>query len=92
MAIQESQVKAGAYFITSTDQLRKVSAVDHDEHGGKRVHYLSKSKNFIGRKFEIAHTKANPPKIETFLADCDHELVGDELEGLRKANVILSGE
>ena len=96
MAIEESQVKVGAYFITSTNQLRKVCAVDHDDNGGKRVHYLSKSKSkskkFSSRKFEIAHTKANPPKIEAFLADCDHELVGAELEELPKASVILSDE
>ena len=92
MPIQESQVKSGSYFITSTDQLRKVTAVDHDDSGGKHVHYLSKSKNFCGREFGPAHTQANPPKIETFLADCDHELTDAELEDLRKTNVILSSE
>lgn len=85
-------VKKGAYFKTNTGQLRKVTDVTKDESGTQHVHYVAKSATLKNRKFEPAHTKANPPTMDTFLNDCGDIVSNDDLAVLRKTNVLTEGE
>jgi len=92
MSVQDSEVQAGAFFVTPTEQLRKVTQIETDAQSRVRVHYLSKSAKIAGREFNFGHTKANPPLIENFISDCDHVLSTAEVSQLRQSNVILSNE
>lgn len=60
MTVSVSEITAGAFFRTSTNQLRKIVAVDDG-----RVRYLTKSANYLNRPFNFGHTKASPPSLET---------------------------
>lgn len=92
MAVQEAQVKVGAFFMTLTDQLRKVTALEKDEQQRNRVHYLSKSGKISGRNFEFGHNKSNPPLLATFVNDCDRLLSDQEITKLKIDNIILADE
>ena len=92
MPVQINEVQVGAFFVTTTEQLRKVTEIETDAQSRVRVHYLSKSAKIAGREFNFGHTKANPPLIESFISDCDHLLSAAEIAQLRKSNIILSNE
>lgn len=92
MPVSISSVNVGEYFTTSTEQLRKVTALDKDDQGRDRVHYLSKSAKIENRKFEFAHTIANPPLLDTFANDCDKHLNAAEVAALRESRIILADE
>ena len=89
MPVQINEVQVGAFFVTATEQLRKVTQIETDDQSRVRVHYLSKSAKNAGREFNFGHTKANPPLIESFISDCDHLLSAAEISQLRQSNVIL---
>jgi hypothetical protein len=92
MPVQVSEVQVGAFFITSSEQLRKVTQIETDDQSRVRVHYLSKSAKIAGRQFNFVPTKANPPLIGSFISDCDHVLSEVDISQLRQSNVILSNE
>ena len=92
MSVQCSEVQVGAFFITASDQLRKVTQVETDTHSRERLHYLSKSAKIENREFNFGHTKANPPLMDSFISDCDHLLSAAEISQLRKSNIILPNE
>lgn len=92
MAVHIGEVQIGAFFVTLTQQLRKVTQLDTDDQARTRVHYLSKSANISDSQFNFGHTKANPPLIDSFLADCDHRLSAAEILQLRASNIILLDE
>lgn len=92
MPVQVSEVQVGAFFVTTTEQLRKVTKIETDAQSRDRVHYSSKSAKIVGREFNLGHTKATPPLIENFIIECDHVLSTAEISQLRQSNVILSSE
>ena len=92
MPVQRSEVQVGAFFITTSDQLRKVTQIEIDAQSRERVHYLSKSANIESREFNFGHTKACPPLMDNFISDCDHLLSAVEILQLRESNVILLTE
>lgn len=92
MPVQSSEVQVGAFFITTSHQLRKVTQVETDAQSRERVHYLSKSAKIENREFNFGHTKANPPLMESFVSDCDHLLSAAEISQLRNSNIILPSE
>jgi len=92
VAIQESEVQVGAFFMTSTDQLRKVTKLDKDEQERDRVHYLSKSGKIANRAFGFGHSISSPPLLPTFINDSGRLLSDDDIAKLRSANIILKDE
>ncbi|ATG89899.1 hypothetical protein [Methylomonas koyamae] len=92
MPVQISEVQVDAFFVTSTNQLRKVTQLEIDDQQRTRVHYLSKSAGIAGREFNFGHIIANPPFIDNFVADCDHLLSATEISQLRTSNIILPNE
>lgn len=92
MPVPTSSVQVGEYFITATDQLRKVTNLSKDAQGRDRVHYLSKSAKIMGRQFDFGHTISNPPLLDTFANGCDKQLSAADVDNLRKNGIILSGE
>ncbi|WP_157198120.1 hypothetical protein [Methylomonas sp. DH-1] len=92
MPVQISEVQVDAFFVTSTNQLRKVTQLEIDDQQRTRVHYLSKSAGKAGREFNFGHKIANPPLIDNFVADCDHLLSATEISQLRTSNIILPNE
>lgn len=92
MPVQSSEVQVGAFFITASEQLRKVTQVETDAQSRERVHYLSKSAKIANREFNFGHMKANPPLMDSFISDCDHLLSAAEISQLRKSNIILPNE
>ena len=92
MSIQENQVLVGNFYNANKNQLRKVTEITEDNEGRIRVHFLSKSQNHPGRKFEFGHPKTNPPLIDTFLQSCNTVLTPEEVAELRQNNIILSDE
>lgn len=92
MPVQRNQVQVGAFFITTSDQLRKVTQIETDAQSRERVHYLSKSTNYPNREFNYGGTKANPQLMDNFIMDCDHLLNDEEILQLRRSNIILSNE
>ena len=92
MPVQISEVQSGAFFVTATEQLRKVTQIETHAQSRTRVHYLSKSAKKPGREFDFGHTKANPPLMESFILDCDHLLSAAEISQLRQANIILPND
>lgn len=92
MPIPESSVQINAYFVTPTDQLRKVTDLTQDDQGKTRVHYLSKSGKIVGRKFWSAATASNPASLENFAHACSKKLSEDEVANLREKGILLSGE
>jgi hypothetical protein len=92
MSVQHSQIIAGSWFVTATNQLRKVIEVKHQANGTIRVVYEAKSIETPNQKFVRAATITNPPLIETFCDACERELSNAEVADLRKNNIILAGE
>lgn len=92
MMVNKRDVSAGSYFLTDSNQLRKVTFVGLNEHGVMVVHYLSKSALIKMRKFDFAHTKNCPPTIDSFICSCGRLLDGEEIERLRAENIILQDE
>ena len=92
MPVPASSIQVGEYFITATDQLRKVTKLDQDDQGRDRVHYLSKSAKIARRGFNSGHANANPPLLDTFASDCDKQLNASEVADLRKSGIILANE
>lgn len=87
MPVQIDHVQVGAFFVTTNQQLRKVTQI-----AGGRVHYLCKSARIPGRKFDPGHTNANPPLIDSFIPECERLLSETEVRCLRSMNIILPGE
>ena len=92
MPVNANEVRVGAFFITATDQLRKVTQIDDLGGGAKKVHYVAKSGNIPNRKFDFIHTKSNPPGLEEFMGACDHLLSSQEIADFRARNIILPSE
>jgi len=53
---------------------------------------LSKSASIADREFNFAHTKTNPPSMESFISDCDHLLSSAEISRLRDSNILFPNE
>ena len=92
MTIEKSQVQVGNFFMTPSDQLRKVTKLVKDDKKRTRVHYLCKSGKIANREFVFGPNKSNPPLLATFVKACDRLLSAAELRQLRIAKVITSGE
>ena len=94
MAIQESEVKVGAYYCAGGkgNQLKKVTDIFEDEKQRKRVYYESKSIRIRARPFRFGTAKSNPPFISTFCNSCIAVLSDSEVSELRRHNIILLGE
>lgn len=92
MPIQPNQVQVGSFYVTPTDQLRKITEITTDDKNRKRVHYVCKSAKKPGHAFGFTGTKSNPALLETFIAKCDRMLDQDEVRQLRKDNIILQNE
>lgn len=92
MPVKRITVQVGAFFITAKDQLRKVTQIETDDQSRDRVHYLSKSAKIANREFNYGHTKENPPLMDSFISDCDHQLSDAEVSQLRNSNIILPNE
>lgn len=91
MPIEPKDVKVGAIFITSTNQLRKVDFIKQDNNE-IRVHYISKSANFKNRKFQGGPTNKNPPLMDKFITDCKEILSPAQITQFRRKGIILSDE
>lgn len=91
MALTAADVKSGAFFVTVTEQLRKVTSVERRVDGTK-VRYLSKSAKIKNRPFSFGPTMATPPSMESFLADCGRLLAQSEIDQLRRDKIILEDE
>jgi hypothetical protein len=92
MPVQRCDVQVGAFFITASKQLRKVTKIETDLQSRERVHYLTKSARIASREFNFGHLATNPPLMDSFITDCDHPLSATEISGLRVSNIILPNE
>ena len=92
MAIPESSVVVGGFYLTATDQLRKVTALTKDDKDRTRVNYMAKSAKITKRDLWGQHTLSNPPLLKTFASACTKKLTAAEISDLRKRGVILAAE
>ena len=92
MSVLEGDVQVGAFFMTATQQLRKVTEIETDDQNRMRIHYLCKSAKKSGYAFGFGSTKDNPPLLETFIAACESKLSDSEVEQLHQTDVLLSNE
>jgi hypothetical protein len=74
MSILENQVVVDGVYLTTTKQLRKVTAIIFSKDKRKRVTYFSKSENFPNRPWEIIHNKSKSPLISTFAKACSKRI------------------
>jgi hypothetical protein len=74
MPISTKDVVVDGEYLTESNQQRKVTSISADSEGRLRVTYLSKSANIPRRKYEIAHTKANPPLLSSFAKACSKRI------------------
>ncbi len=94
MPIAVNEIQVGDYYLAGEDcdQLRKVTDITQDDKGRDRISYVAKSANIPNRKFEHEGTKSNPSLDETFAEACCSKLGANEVNDLRKNNIILSNE
>lgn len=92
MSISENEVVENAYYITDTQQLRKVISIKTDDKSRTRVSYMSKSDTIENRRFEHTATLANPALLETFANACSKKLDFDEIQQRRENLIILEDE
>jgi len=92
MPIQTNEIIKGGFYVTTSDQLRKVTEIRKFDDNSERVDYLAKSDKIKNRKFTPAATLKNPPTIEKFAADCARKLDDNEVQDRRKTQIILEDE
>ncbi|MGB6677673.1 MAG: hypothetical protein WBE44_13350 [Terriglobales bacterium] len=92
MPIPSSQIAVCGYYITDTDQLRKIDEITKDAKKRQRISYSAKSAKYKNRAFVAMGTKANPALETTFANACSKRLSASEIATLRNKGVLLPGE
>ena len=76
MPISEANVTVDGVYITSTDQLRKVTRIEDG-----KVHYWSAGAN-TKNPWNYGHSKAGPPSMDAFVHAVDRKLDDKEIATL----------
>lgn len=86
-------VQPGRFFMTPSNQIRKVVAVRGSQ-DKPRVEYVAKSANNRGRPFTYGHVSPRvlQSEMSVFLKECGRLLSADEVSRLRAQGVLLEGE
>jgi len=92
MKTPKEDIEIGCYYVTSTDQLRKVVEIKPDSKGRSRVIYLVKSMKIENKAFGHQGTKYNPILLDNFAKFCLRKLTKQEVDDLRKKGILLAGE
>jgi hypothetical protein len=94
MSIQVNQIELDAYYLAgkSCRQIRKVTKIQIDEKGRKRIIYVAKSIKKNNLRFSSQGTLSNPALEETFAKSCCKKLTDQEVDALRRSGVLLSDE
>jgi hypothetical protein len=92
LAIQESEIQVGKFYMTPGKQLRRVTELVLDDQGRTRVHYECKSGKKKNQAFVFGPNRSNPPFLSTFAKACDRLLSGAEIKQLRIGKILRAGE
>lgn len=92
MVVRADEVREGEFFVTASQELRKVVRLVTDDQGRTHVWYQCKSATVANRPFLFGHSRNDAPLLEDFIAQCNHRLSRAAISELGERGILLEFE